>query len=95
MAIETTYTHLRNNLAATLDKVVDDQDVLIVRRRGGKDVALIPAAELAGLVETAHLCARRRTHDGCSPPSGGRRHGRGSRNQSRSLRREMGLETAR
>ena len=25
------------------------------RRRGARDVALIPAAELAGLIETAHL----------------------------------------
>jgi antitoxin YefM len=45
MAIETSYTFLRNNLAAALDGVLEDQDVLIVRRRGGKDVALIPAAE--------------------------------------------------
>jgi antitoxin YefM len=38
-----------------LDRVVDDQEVVIVRRRGGKDVALVPAAELAGLTETAYL----------------------------------------
>jgi antitoxin YefM len=34
---------------------VKDQDVVIVRRRRGGDVALIPASELAGLIETAHL----------------------------------------
>jgi antitoxin YefM len=28
---------------------------VIVRRRGMRDVALIPASELAGLMETAHL----------------------------------------
>lgn len=58
MAVETTYSRLRETLAATLDRVVDDQEVVIVRRtRGGadKDVALVPAAELAGLMETAHL----------------------------------------
>lgn len=55
MASETTYTSLRANLATVLDKVVDEQETVIVRRRGARDVALIPAAELAGLMETAHL----------------------------------------
>jgi len=34
---------------------VEDRKAVIVRRRGAKDVALIPADELAGLMETAHL----------------------------------------
>jgi antitoxin YefM len=55
MAIETTYTSLRARLASVLDKVVKDQEVVIVRRRGARDVALVPAEELAGLMETAHL----------------------------------------
>lgn len=55
MAIETTYTRLRENLASVLDQVVDEQETVVVRRRGCRDVALIPADELAGLVETAHL----------------------------------------
>jgi antitoxin YefM len=52
---ETTYTSLRANLASVLDQVVDMQQTIIVRRKGSRDVALVPAAELAGLVETAHL----------------------------------------
>ncbi len=55
MPRETTYTSLRENLASVLDEVVDQQETVIVRRRGARDVALIPAAELAGLMETAHL----------------------------------------
>lgn len=55
MPTETTYSRLRENLATVLDQVVDQQDTVIVRRRGARDVALIPASELAGLVETAHL----------------------------------------
>jgi antitoxin YefM len=55
MPSETTYTSLRENLASVLDEVVDQQEIVIVRRRGSRDVALIPAAELAGLMETAHL----------------------------------------
>ena len=55
MSIETTYTSLRENLASVLDQVVDQQETVVVRRKGSRDVALIPAAELAGLIETAHL----------------------------------------
>lgn len=55
MAVETTYTSLRERLAAVLKQVADDQEVVIVRRKDAKDVALIPAEELAGLIETAHL----------------------------------------
>lgn len=55
MPVETTYTSLRARLASVLNQVADNQEVVIVRRRGGKDVALVPAEELAGLTETAHL----------------------------------------
>lgn len=55
MATETTYTSLRANLAGVLDRVFEDQEIVIVRRKGAKDVALVPATELAGLLETVHL----------------------------------------
>jgi antitoxin YefM len=55
MPTETTYTSLRENLASVLDQVVDQQETVIVRRKGARDVALVPATELAGLIETAHL----------------------------------------
>jgi len=55
MPTETSYAKLRANLAKVLDQVVDDQEVVIVRRRNAKDVALVPATELASLSETAYL----------------------------------------
>jgi antitoxin YefM len=55
MATETTYTALRENLASYLDRVVDDREVVVVKRRGARDVAIIAADELAGLEETAYL----------------------------------------
>lgn len=55
MPIETTYTALRENLATFLDRIIDDREVLVVKRRGARDVAIIPADELAGIMETAHL----------------------------------------
>ncbi|MEQ1947953.1 MAG: type II toxin-antitoxin system prevent-host-death family antitoxin [Bryobacteraceae bacterium] len=55
MAAETSYSSLRENLASVLDRVSNDREVIIVRRRGSEDVAMVPADELAGLMETAHL----------------------------------------
>lgn len=55
MTIQTTYTQARANLASLLDTVVDDQEVVIIQRRGAADVALIAADELQSLLETAHL----------------------------------------
>ncbi len=52
---ETSYTELRQSLAAMLDRVTNDREIVIIRRRGEKKVAMIPADELAGLMETAHL----------------------------------------
>jgi antitoxin YefM len=42
-------------LASVLDRVANDREVVIVRRRGEKTVAMIPADERMGLMETAHL----------------------------------------
>ena len=55
MAIQTTYTHARANLASILDEVTKNREVVIIQRRGSEDVALITADELAGIMEVAHL----------------------------------------
>jgi len=55
MAIQTTYTHARANLATLLDEVTKNREVVIIQRRGREDVAMITADELAGILETAHL----------------------------------------
>ena len=55
MTIYTTYTNARAQLATLLDAVTRDHEVVIIQRRGAEDVALIAAAELTGLLETAHL----------------------------------------
>jgi len=55
MPLETTTTRLRANLTDMLNRVTDEREVIIVRRRDARDVALIPAEELASLMETAHL----------------------------------------
>lgn len=55
MTIQTTYTRARANLAAICDEVIANREVVIIRRRGVEDVALVSAAELASLMETAYL----------------------------------------
>ena len=95
MAVDTTYTNLRENLATLLKQVADDHEVVIVRRKSAKDVALVPAEELAGLIETAHLLR--------SPKNARRlltalRRARGRAGKPGSvdtLRREMGLASSR
>jgi antitoxin YefM len=53
--IQTTYTQARANLAKLLDEVTHNQRVVIIRRRGEEDVAMVSADELESLLETAHL----------------------------------------
>lgn len=55
MTIQTTYTQARSQLASLMDKVTKNREVVIIQRRGGNDVAMIAADELAGILETAHL----------------------------------------
>ena len=55
MPTETTYTSARANLAALCDEVTSSREIVIIRRRGSEDVALLSAAELRSLTETAHL----------------------------------------
>ena len=55
MPIETTYTSARANFADLWDQVTQNQETVIIKRRGRDDVALVSASELTGLLETAHL----------------------------------------
>lgn len=52
---QTTYTKARENLADLLDRVVDDKEVIVIKRRGERNVALISEEELESLLETAYL----------------------------------------
>jgi antitoxin YefM len=54
MPVEATYTSARDNLAL-LDRATKDREVVYIRRRGRETVALVAAAELTSLLETAHL----------------------------------------
>ena len=55
MPIQTTYSSARANFADLWDQVTQNQETVIIKRRGRDDVALVSASELTGLLETAHL----------------------------------------
>ena len=55
MSIETTYSQARAGLASLMNRVTEDREVVVVRRRNHPPVAMIAADELVSLVETAHL----------------------------------------
>ncbi len=91
MTIKTTYTQAHDELAKLLDQVTHNREVVVIQRRGEEDVAMIAAAELESLMETAYLLR--------SPANAGRllaALGRALKNEGdpqtiEELRREVGL----
>jgi len=55
MTIEITYTQARDTLAKLLNEVTQDREIVIIKRRGEADAALISADELSSLIEVAYL----------------------------------------
>ncbi len=55
MTIQTTYTQARDGLAKLLDQVTHNREVVVIKRRGEEEVAMIAASELTSLLETAYL----------------------------------------
>ena len=95
MAIKTTYTFARANLANLCDEVTANREVVTIHRRGAEDVALISAAELSGLMETAHLLRSPKNAERLLTALA-RAEGRTVSPQSvGELRREVGLDTMR
>lgn len=51
----TTYSSFRVGLKKKLDKITDDHDVLIVNRKGNKDVVVMSLKDYNSLEETLYL----------------------------------------
>ena len=49
------YTDLRSNLKHWLDKVLDDVSELVIKRKGKKNLVLVPLDEYNSLKETTYL----------------------------------------
>ncbi len=55
MAIHTTYSQARANLAELMTTASENKEVILINRRNAEDVALISSSELSSLIETVHL----------------------------------------
>ncbi len=95
MPIETTYTSLRENLASVLDRVIEDHEIVIVRRKGSKAVALVSAEEILGLIETAHLLRSPKNAKRLLTAARRAERGEGLRSSIEELRGEIGIERPR
>lgn len=91
MAIETTYTQARSNLAHFFDEIAENQEIVIVHRRGKANVAMISASELSGLVETAHLMRSPKNAQRLLTALQRARANQGTRASLEHLKREVGL----
>lgn len=95
MPIQTTYSNARENLASLLDAVEEDHEVVIVKRRGHRDVAMIDASELRSLEETVHLLRSPANAVRLLSAMQSSVEGKGTPFSAEDLRREMGLGAAR
>jgi antitoxin YefM len=78
-----------------LDRVANDHEVVIVRRKGEKKVAMIPAEELTGLLETALLLRSPKNAQRLLTALRRAKAGKGKPEPLEKFRREMGLGSRR
>jgi antitoxin YefM len=92
MSIEISYSEARNNLASILDQVTDDCEVVTIKRRGHKDVALISADELSSMLETDYLFRSPNNAKRLLKAFESVKAGRGKKMTVDELRKEFGAE---
>ena len=92
MTTETTYTAARAHLASLCEEVTSTHTAVIIKRRGAKDVALICAEELSGLVETAHLLRSPRNAERLLAALTRARRGKKRAEPLEKMRRELGVD---
>lgn len=55
MAIQTTYSQARQNLAKLLDEVTVNKETVVIKRRRGESVVMMSEKDATSLIETAQL----------------------------------------
>ena len=95
MPIRTTYSRARANLAKLLDAVSEDREIVIIERRKSENVAMISAAELDSLLETAHLLRSPKNARRLLDALAGALGNEGKPMTLDALRREVGLDRGR
>lgn len=85
------YSEARANLASLWDRVLADREAVVIHRRGKEDVAVLPAAELEAILETAHLLRSPRNADRLLQALTRAREGSGEPDTVEALRDGVGL----
>lgn len=49
------YTEARGNFKAVIDRVIDDQDAVLIHRRSGGNAVLVSESAYNAMMETLHL----------------------------------------
>jgi antitoxin YefM len=93
MTIQTSYSQARATLAKLLDEVTHNREVVIIRRRGEEDVALVSAQELTALLETAYLLRSPKNAERLLGALGRALKEDGTPATMEHLRQEVGLES--
>ena len=91
MTVEASYSYARANFAKLLDRVVDDAETVVVRRRNGKDVVIVAADAFERLSTEAYLLASPRNRRRLMAALRQSRAGKGRRMTVEELRKEAGL----
>lgn len=76
-----------------MDQVTDTREPVLIRRRGHETVALVPADELAGWLETAYLLRSPRNARRLLEASRGATDGEGETFTAEELCERLGSET--
>ena len=90
--LQTTYTNARANFAGLCDKVTENREIVLIRRRKGNNVAMIAADELQSLVESSHLMRSPKNAERLLSALERSLKGAGTASSVKSLRFEVGLE---
>ena len=92
MALHTTYSNARNNLASLLNQVTDDREIVVINRRGHEDVAMVSASELSSLLETEYLFRSPKNAARLMKAMTRAKRGGGKKMTVEELRKEFGAE---
>jgi antitoxin YefM len=90
--LQTTYTNARANFAGLCDEVIENREIVLIRRRKGNNVAMIAADELQSLVESSHLMRSPKNAERLLSALERALKGNGTASSVKSLRSEVGLE---
>jgi antitoxin YefM len=90
--LQTTYTNARANFAGLCDEVIENREIVLIRRRNGSNIAMIAADELQSLVESSHLMRSPKNAERLLSALERALKGNGRASSVKSLRSEVGLE---